>query len=688
MVTLGGYLVTNDRRFTVFDDWPTLGGIASNFWGSNVQDEGVGGRLLKEVQVYGAWRDTVHRRVVECANWLEANELMDSSMSPKFERLLGQIGDDRLTIAVVGEFSRGKSELINAVFADGYGRRLLPAFPGRSTMCPTELRWDAAEPPSIRLLPIQTRAAEQSLLELRHHPDAWTVVPLDPADAQGLVDALAQISVTLRVPAAEARSYDLLAGQPGALRTSGDMVEIPRWRHAIINFPHPLLEQGLVILDTPGLNAIGSEPELTLSLLPNAQALLFVLALDTGLSETDVSVWRQHLAPTAGHEEGCFAVLNKIDTLWDGLRSEEEIALHVRRQVNHVSEVLGIDVSQVLPLSAQKGLVAKIIGDDNLLALSGLPLLEKALVSRVLPAKHRITRELIRSEISTLLDTTRALLETRIAGYQNQLAELYMLRANKLERGKGLILRAEREKSEFEAGLTEFQSLRGSLARRSNDLFSNLGTDVLDTQMKYALTTMTQSSFTSGMRRAMREYFRELRTKLDNAAVVVVDIHATMEAAYVKYSQDLGLKLGSPPTFSLAKTIRRMERVEQTFKNRFDTVSTMLTYEQMSLTKRFFKTLAAEVRDIYMRANLEATYWVRSVISPIESQVAERQTLVRRHLLAVKRIQDAAEEVNDRIADLEHAVRSLQLQIESLQAIAAEIEFALDSDICPLARAA
>ena len=37
-------------------------------------------------------------------------------------------------------------------------------------------------------------------------------------------------------------------------------VEISQWRHAIINLPHPLLKQGLVILDTPGLNAIGTEP--------------------------------------------------------------------------------------------------------------------------------------------------------------------------------------------------------------------------------------------------------------------------------------------------------------------------------------------------------------------------------------------------------------------------------------------
>ena len=33
-----------------------------------------------------------------------------------------------------------------------------------------------------------------------------------------------------------------------------------------------------MILDTPGLNALGAEPELTLSMLPSAHAVLFILA--------------------------------------------------------------------------------------------------------------------------------------------------------------------------------------------------------------------------------------------------------------------------------------------------------------------------------------------------------------------------------------------------------------------------
>ena len=51
-----------------------------------------------------------------------------------------------------------------------------------------------------------------------------------------------------------------------------------------------------MILDTPGLNAIGTEPELTLNLLPNAHAVLFILAADAGVTKTDLEVWNQHLA--------------------------------------------------------------------------------------------------------------------------------------------------------------------------------------------------------------------------------------------------------------------------------------------------------------------------------------------------------------------------------------------------------
>src|SRR5256885_11886296 len=74
-------------------------------------------------------------------------------------------------VAFVAEFSRGKSELINAVFFAHYGRRLMPASAGRTTMCPAELGWEAELQPSLRLLPIDTRESLESLGQWRARPE-------------------------------------------------------------------------------------------------------------------------------------------------------------------------------------------------------------------------------------------------------------------------------------------------------------------------------------------------------------------------------------------------------------------------------------------------------------------------------------------------------------------------------------
>ena len=146
-----------------------------------------------------------------------------------------------------------------------------------------------------------------------------------------------------------------------------------------------------MILDTPGLNAIGTEPELTLNLLPNAHAVLFLLAADAGVSKTDLDVWKQHLAgEDSASKAGRIVVLNKIDGLWDELRPTAEVEAEIESQVNVSAAMLGIPPAQVFAVSAQKALVAKVNGDDALLARSRLPALEHALSGKLIPAKREI----------------------------------------------------------------------------------------------------------------------------------------------------------------------------------------------------------------------------------------------------------------------------------------------------------
>ena len=144
-------------------------------------------------------------------------------------------------------------------------------------------------------------------------------------------------------------------------------VDIPCWRHAVINFPHPLLQQGLVILDTPGLNAIGTEPELTVGLLPAAHATVFILGADTGVTKSDLAIWRDHLDAQG---VGRYVVLNKIDTLADPLSPPDVVEAQIEHQRADVAHTLALPPERVFPLSAKQALAARVAGDEAALASS------------------------------------------------------------------------------------------------------------------------------------------------------------------------------------------------------------------------------------------------------------------------------------------------------------------------------
>lgn len=367
--------------------------------------------LAHQFAAYTEWRSRLSANIGEFQGWLSNNELSDAQTDLRLTQLLERLREDRLNVAFVAEFSRGKSELINAIFFADYGSRILPSSAGRTTMCPTELLYDAGKTPRIELLPIQTREANTSVSEYKRYSEEWFMVPLDIDSADVMQEALHHVSETIRVMPDEAGRLGFEVGSDDLYRVGDDgLVEIPRWRHALINFPHPLLQQGLVILDTPGLNAIGTEPELTLSLLPNAHAILFILAADTGVTQSDLTIWKDHIGDGGTTKRGRVVVLNKIDAQWDELKSVSEVDAEIERQVVSCASILGLPERQIFPVSAQKGLVAKINGDRALLDKSRLPTLEAALSEELIPAKQDIVRDNTDSEFGEVSMRVRGLL--------------------------------------------------------------------------------------------------------------------------------------------------------------------------------------------------------------------------------------------------------------------------------------
>ena len=120
-------------------------------------------RLSQQVDAYVAWKRELLREITRYRSWLEHNRLNSDALSAKLERAQRLLRTDHITLAFVGEFSRGKTELINSLFFSEFGQRMLPSQAGRTTMCPTELFYDPrSERSYIRLLPIKSRTASAS----------------------------------------------------------------------------------------------------------------------------------------------------------------------------------------------------------------------------------------------------------------------------------------------------------------------------------------------------------------------------------------------------------------------------------------------------------------------------------------------------------------------------------------------
>ena len=70
--------------------------------------------MVQDFQQYTQWRQAVVAALENYRSWVAAAELTDAATDQRIGRALARLADDKLSVAFVAEFSRGKSELINA----------------------------------------------------------------------------------------------------------------------------------------------------------------------------------------------------------------------------------------------------------------------------------------------------------------------------------------------------------------------------------------------------------------------------------------------------------------------------------------------------------------------------------------------------------------------------------------------
>jgi hypothetical protein len=641
--------------------------------------------MVQTFEHYGAWRQGVINALDSYQSWAGAAELLDAGTAQRLTQARARLQDDRLSVAFVAEFSRGKSELINALFFADYGQRILPSSAGRTTMCPTELMYDPAFPPCIRLLPIDTRANNLSTSDFRDDPGAWTTLTLNLDSPGQMHDTFQQVSLTRRASVEEAKSYGLYdENDPDIVATvdAAGTVEISMWRHAIINFPHPLLKQGLVILDTPGLNAIGTEPELTLNLIPNAHAVLFILAAETGVTKSDIEVWRSHI----GAGPGRIVVLNKIDAMWDELKTEAANDAEIARQQHTVAQTLALSPEQVFPVSAQKALVGKINGDMALLEKSRLGALETALYQELIPARQDIIRTQLSTDLDALVSAQAVLLGARSRDMVEQLQELKSLRGKNHGVVAHMMKRIDVEKKEFDASLFKLQGTRAVFSTLSNELYTTLGMDVVQHEIDTVRNAMQSMRFTTGMRTPVRSFFDQARKNLARSEAQIAEISAMMESMYRKFSAEHGLSLALPMGLSLARYREELNSIEAVYDKQFGTATLLMT-SRNTVLERFFDSIASRVRRTFRAANADVEAWLKVIMSPLEAQIRQHKDQLKHRLASIQRIHDATDGLEKNISMFEARQGDLDKVRARLHQLADAVMTAMDAPE-PLAKAA
>jgi len=631
--------------------------------------------LHRQMTQYNRWKRQLDERLQRFDAWGTSHQMLSTDVQRTLQKARQLLRGDSFTIACVGEFSRGKTELINALLYTEGGRRLLPSQPGRTTMCPTEIFWDTNTPVNcVRLLPIETRRTNTSLQNFKRIPQNWVTVSFDPTDHDQTRAAINQVSASKWVAPADALKLGFAMDELGE-RDANGKVAVPAWRHALISLDHPLLRQGLRIVDTPGLNALGNEPELTLKTLPEAQAILFLMSADAGVTASDMTIWREHVQTL--RDEQCTAVLallNKIDSLWDDLQSPADINASIEEIRRVTAKQLKLAPEQVIAISAKQGLLGKVGRNAQQLARSNFPQLERKLADVVLHSQQQIIGHRLVGDSYEMIINTRNSLAQRLSECETEIEVLRtaapQAAADTLQQLRDTIRQTHHQYHKQALSLRTSQRL---LESQRVSLLAPISSGLLEQQINNAHRNLAQSWTTLGLARAIGNFFddvdsslQHIEREIERANRVMISIYQRPE--HNRTGDDLMMR-------HLLKIQHQRRQLRQLHKRADDfrfSLNTLLT-RKGALINRFINTLVQEVRNTYQDLNEHINQWLQEALTPLLHNNQYQKQLLETHMLRLTQLQTQRNTHSEQIESLQTNIYQLQAALSSLEPLYQEI---------------
>ena len=269
------------------------------------------------------------------------------------EELESRLGSARFHLAVLGQFKRGKSTLLNALL----GEEILPSAVIPVTSVPTFLSWGPER--LVKVIFLDGHTEDNS--------------------SENVQDAAAFLA-----------KYVTETGNPKN-RLGVAQVEVIH--------PSPLLQKGVVLIDTPGIGStFQHNTEATLNFLPQCDGALFLISADPPITQVEI----EFLKAVQSKVVRTLFIMNKVDYLREG---ERQSAIEFFQSV--LREQFGLDGHEpVFPVSARQGLEAKLKGNASLWVDSGMSSIEDFLVKFLADEKMQILHLAVVRKASDILENS------------------------------------------------------------------------------------------------------------------------------------------------------------------------------------------------------------------------------------------------------------------------------------------
>ncbi|BAZ08497.1 hypothetical protein NIES4071_03020 [Calothrix sp. NIES-4071] len=402
-------------------------------------------------------------------------------------------------LMVLGDMKRGKSTFLNALI----GERILPSDVNPCTAILTVLRYGAEKKVTVHF----DDGKPPQMMDFDTFKVKYTI---DPAEAKQL-------------------EQDNKQAFPGV-------------SHAIVEYPLPLLQRGIEIVDSPGLNDTEARNELSLGYINNCHAILFVLRASQPCTLGERRYLENYIK---GRGLSVFFLINAWDQVKEALIDpDDEDELHEAeerlRKVFHanLSEycfVDGHDIydERVFELSSIQALRKRIKNPQADLNGTGFPQFMGALNTFL--TRERAVSELrqVRTLARTASNNTKESIERRIPLLQKGVEELRS-RINSVEPefNKLTNIRNEFQTEIFKTRDTQARNISESFRSYVLNLDKTFETDFLRYQPELNILDFLSSGKREAFNAALQKAFEQYIT--DKLAAWTLTAERDINSAFVQ----------------------------------------------------------------------------------------------------------------------------------------------------------